>query len=166
MGMDLHRAGGDFWFNIFSWGQVLELAQQYGWEPAGTEMQPTEVLDADGNIDHELTDQFMAIREDWDGNYVTNDWQHVSDDDAAHIADALERALDDIPDFDSGEKAKKFTPDEPPVNPVARALLAAGFKPFVASNDLLSPVEFFSGEGKQKIRDFIDYCRAGGFEIG
>jgi hypothetical protein len=166
MGMDLHGAGGDFRFNIFAWGQVLGLAQQYGWEPAGTEMQPMELRNADGSVDHELTEHYMALAVDWDGNYFTNDFQHVSDEDAATIADALERALDDIPDFDSGEKTKEFTPDEPPDNPVARALLEGGLKPFVAPNDLLGPAEFFSGEDKQKIRDFIEYCRAGGFVIG
>jgi hypothetical protein len=36
MGMDLSGPAGDFWWDVFSWHKLLRIAQQYGWQPAGT----------------------------------------------------------------------------------------------------------------------------------
>ena len=38
----------------------------------------------------------------WGGGYFTNDYQVVSDEDAANIAEALECSLDDVPDEGGG----------------------------------------------------------------
>jgi hypothetical protein len=165
MGMDLTGAGGEISFNIFAWAKVLDLAQQYGWEPAGTEAPDFEVKDEDGNVDHELSEQLSCRAEDWDGNYSTNDFQSVTEHDAANIADALERALDDIPDFDANEKTKEYTLDDPPANAAARAVLAGTGGPLVGPDDSLDPREFLGGQEKRKVRDFISFCRAGGFLI-
>jgi|SRR5215813_3761197 len=77
MGMILDGAGGNIWVNVFEWGQLLRLAQTYGWMPAGT------LLD-EPNVD-------------WNGGYQTNDWQLVTADDARNLADALSRALPSLP---------------------------------------------------------------------
>jgi len=136
MGMDLSGEGGYYRFSNVGWGKVWELARQYGWEPTA----------------------------DWD-SYILNAYQTVDSEDAALLADALERALPDIPDFDTDEKLREYAPGDPPTDPVMQLLVeavGAGIGP----NDSLSPVEFFSGEAKEKVQDFIAYCRAGAFTIG
>ena len=93
MGMDLRGAGGTERFSVTSWWKVLQLAQEYGWQPTGTQA-PTFTL-ADGTVE--------AV-EGWSGTYLSNSYQRVGDEDAANIAEALRRALGDIPDFDTDEK--------------------------------------------------------------
>jgi hypothetical protein len=68
-------------------------------------------------------------------------------------------------DDDAGEKTKEYTLDDPPANAVARALLAGTGGPLVGPDDSLGPREFLSGEDKRKVKDFISFCRAGGFLI-
>jgi hypothetical protein len=129
--MDLSGPGGDFAYNNTSWGHLLRLASTYGWEPAGT--RPPKRCRT------------------WDGNYVTNDGQRVTAADARRLADALEKALPDLPDHDALEHKKKRVgqseefgiPWQTPTN----------------------PFEWFSGAGKERLRTFIAYCRAGGFTI-
>ncbi len=76
---------------------------------------------------------------DWDGTYFSNDGQFVTDRDASNIAAALERALDDIPEHDTMEDMQ-------------------------TAQDA-SPMEWFSGQGKTTVRDFIEFSRTGGFCI-
>jgi hypothetical protein len=104
MGMDLHGAAGYFRFNNWSWYQVLELAYEYGWKPAGTE--PGQWCDPETG---ELDEQLSPDPDEWDGTYFSNDHQWVTDEDAANIADALERALEDKPD--SSDEAKQWVRD-------------------------------------------------------
>ncbi len=158
MGMSLSGAGGHERFNHTAWWQVLKLASEYGWHPAGTEA--VQRYDETG----ELFEQLSHDPDEWSGTYFTNDGQYVTDADAAHIADALERALDDIPDFNTSEKWVEYGPANQPTSPVTRAMVEAGL---VASspNESLTSLEFFSGEAKQHVRDFIAFCRAGGFYI-
>ena len=61
------------------WSQTLAIAHENGWQPMGT-LPP-------------ICDQHMAS-----GNYSSNDSQLIVDEDAANMADALERALPGIPD--------------------------------------------------------------------
>ena len=149
MGMDLRGAGRTKRFSITSWCKVLQLAQEYGWQPAGTQA-PTFML-ADGTIE---------TAENWSGTYFDNSYQRVSDEDAANIAEALRRALSDIPDFDTDEKWVKL----PPSNPFERMMAEQGFE-MSGPNLSLTPLEFFSGEAKQQVEDFIAYCQAGWFLI-
>jgi hypothetical protein len=86
MGMILQGAGVEFSASVFDWGQILRLAQAYGWQPAGT------VID-EGDLCN-----FPNGR--WDGGYQTNDYQRVTADDARNIANALDRALNDLPEQD------------------------------------------------------------------
>jgi|SRR5215217_1584142 hypothetical protein len=115
MGVDISGKGGDVHFNWQTWRALLTLAYDYGWKPAGTE--PGRWVDPETG---ELDEQMSPNPDEWDGSYFTNGFQWVTDEDAAHIADALEQALDDI----------------------------------------------LGGEGKQRVSDFIAYCRAGVFSIG
>jgi hypothetical protein len=159
MGMDLNGAGGVQRFSNTSWRKMLELAYEYGWKPAGTE--PGQWVDPSTG---ELIEQLSPDPDEWDGNYRTNASQWVTDEDAAHIADALEQALDDIPDFDTDEKWVEYEPTDLPTSPVERSLVEQRLA-VSGPNESLSSLEFFSGEGKQKVRDFVAYCRAGTFFI-
>jgi hypothetical protein len=109
--MDLSGKCGYFRFNNGTWREVLKLAYDYGWKPAGTE--PGRWIDETGELDKQLS----ANPETWDSiDYFSNSFQWVTDEDAANIARALERALEDFPNKDT-------------------------------------------------VRDFVDYCRVGGFSI-
>jgi hypothetical protein len=166
MGMDLAGEGGYYHFGRIAWDKLLELGRQYGWEPAGTEYPEGTVYRPDGTVDEAMTEEERSVAAGWEGGYLSNNRQWVTAEDAACLADALERALPDIPDFDTDEKMKVYTPDEPPTDPVMAMLAEAGLGDLAGPDDSLSPVEFFSGEMKEKIRGFIRYCRAGGFSIG
>src|SRR5690242_7336785 len=69
-----------------AWGQVLSTAQENGWEPMGT-----------------LPPIYGQEALDWSASYTSNDSQLVIDEDAASLADALERVLLDI--FDAEARA-------------------------------------------------------------
>jgi hypothetical protein len=83
----------------------------------------------------------------WDGGYCSNDGQIVTAQDAATFADALERALPDIPDYGCQ----------------ALGLTKGGYV-FLANPDM-HPFEYFSGAEKQHVVSFIQLCRKGSFEI-
>lgn len=83
MGMDLHRKQGepytgseDFHCNMAGWTLLMDLADDGGWEPAGTIQ-----FDDDGSPDP-----------DWQGHYGYNDGQFVTSEDARAIGDAIDRA--------------------------------------------------------------------------
>jgi hypothetical protein len=98
----------------------------YGWQPMGTRV-PS------------MTHIHGFHAEAWDGTYLTNDGQIVVSEDALSLGMALEKALDDIPDFNLD--------DDPP--------------------DLsrVNPFEYFAGDEKQQVVDFIKFCRLGSFLI-
>jgi hypothetical protein len=85
MGMDLSGAGGYFRWTIYGWSNTLELAEQYGWHPMGTGA-PRGILKGNQS-----------------GSYFSNDGQLFYARDARNLAEALERALEEIPT----EKLKK-----------------------------------------------------------
>lgn len=65
------------------WLLILEVAEKHGWKPLGT-LAPM-FLDEDDNL-------VSCELDDWDGNYWTNDYQIVTEEDARGIANALELA--------------------------------------------------------------------------
>jgi hypothetical protein len=152
MGMDLGGKGGYFRFNNATWREVLKLAYDYGWKPAGTE--PGRWIDEMGELDK----QMCPDPETWESmDYFSNGYQWVTDEDAGNIAEALERALEDIPDEDTvGVLAASLSFD-----PVGGEV--SGIDTEQEKN--LTPLDWFSGEYKQMVREFIDYCRAGEFFI-
>jgi hypothetical protein len=127
MGMDLVNSKEKYFrWNIFFWGYVLRLGTMFGWEGSGTHLE----LEGDDK---------------WDGNYWTNDGQWVTADDAFALADALERALSEIPS-DASKQADQ-TVHLSRENQAKDALL----KRFVGDEDYL--------------QEFISFCREGGFNI-
>jgi len=91
--------------------------REYGWQPLGTEV--GQWCDPETG---ELCKQLSTDPDEWDGTYFCNESQWVTEEDAANIADALERVLEDKPNFKDGVR--------------------------------------------QRIRDFIAFCRVGEFTIG
>lgn len=75
-------------FRFVPWARILDLAQYYGWQPMGT---------VDPCWDDDPDSEFY-VDQTWDGNYGTNALQTVTAEDANALADALERALADVPD--------------------------------------------------------------------
>ena len=113
-------------FSKESWVKILNLAMFYGWQPLGTRV-PS------------ITEIHGLIFEDWDGTYLTNDGQIVVEEDALRMGRALEKSLDDIPDFNL---------EVHPPNP-----------------NQINPFEYFAGDEKQQLTDFIKFCRLGSFLI-
>lgn len=75
----------------------------------------------------------------------------VTQADALSLADALERSLPDIPDHQAVATASE---NRPAISELRRM------------SDGITLVEWFSGETKENIRNFIQFCRIGnGFEI-
>jgi hypothetical protein len=113
-------------FSKESWTRILSLAMFYGWQPMGTRV-PS------------ITELHGLNFEDWDGSYLTNDGQIVVTEDALRLGRALEKSLDDIPDFN----LEVYPPDLSKV----------------------TPFEYFAGDEKQQLADFIKFCRLGSFLI-
>jgi hypothetical protein len=113
-------------FSKESWTRILSLAMFYGWQPMGTRV-PS------------ITELHGLNFEDWDGTYLTNDGQIVVLEDALRLGMALEKSLDDIPDFN----LELYPPDLSKV----------------------TPFEYFAGDEKQQLADFIKFCRLGSFII-
>jgi hypothetical protein len=113
-------------FTREAWTKLLSLAIFYGWQPMGTRV-PS------------MTEIHGFHAESWDGTYLTNDGQIVAAEDALALGSALEKALDDIPDFNLDY--------------------------YLIDPDKVNPFEYFAGDGKDQLVDFIKFCRLGSFLI-
>src|SRR5262249_37495558 len=87
MGFDLHGRHETVSFNLAGWRYLLETANSFGWQPAGTEAPDLENVGL-GSIPIEPIGPARA----WNGGYFTNDFQTVTDDDARQMGAALLRA--------------------------------------------------------------------------
>jgi hypothetical protein len=205
MTMDLSAPHGEQHFNNHTWSQLLEMALQHGWKPAGVrapeprdleeeleededeapdlagedeedeeefaedegedaedeeeepvDAGPEELTGGEIPADHPLArlikSLFPRAGDPVLRGYFVNDGQRVSTEDARALADALERGLPDIPDHDALTH-KTF---EHPGSPGMRLM---------AIDTPASPYEWFSGDKKGVVKEFIAYCRQGGFEI-
>lgn len=113
-------------FSRDAWTRVLSLGMFYGWEPMGTRA-PS------------MTEIHGFHAESWDGTYLTNEGQIVVAEDALSWGIALEKSLDDIPDFNLDEYSLDL--------------------------QQLNPFEYFAGDEKQQLVDFIKFCHLGSFLI-
>ena len=146
-------------FSGEAWIRVLNLAMFYGWQPMGTRL--SSVV--------ESYDFEMEEWDEWDGTYLTNDGQSIIAEDALALAAALERSLDDIPDFKIaihrvGETEKPNTLLEK-LSPVERAVMEAGLNDHLLEFMEIHPFEYFAGDEKLHLEGFIKFCRLGSFTI-
>jgi hypothetical protein len=153
MGMHLvNKQQNEYGFSVMSWYKVLNLAFMCGWIPAGT--LPPADYDDDEAGDTEYRE--------WDGRYHSGEGQWITREDALAFAAALEAGLDDIPDLDLGE-------------PIRKPIRFGEFDMYlneeetierVATRYTKNPFEYFSGpQRKTRLRDFIAFCRQGGFMV-
>ena len=146
-------------FSGEAWVKVLNLAVSYGWQPMGTRLSSV--------IESYRFD--IEEWENWDGTYLTNDGQTIIARDALALAAAVERALDDIPDFKIEIQRLTETQKEErlhgPLSPVERAILEAGLEDHLRGLMEIHPFEYFAGDEKLHLADFIRFCRLGSFTI-
>jgi hypothetical protein len=136
------------------WAKALELAKLYGWKAAGT--QPPSHID------------FVQLNAEWDGRYFTNDGQVVKTEDAHSLAAALERSLDDIPDesIPIDWNAIQIEDDLPEwLSPEERELVEEGLQDGLLDIVGVSPVDYFAGDEKKRLKEFMRFCRLGSFAI-
>jgi hypothetical protein len=133
-----HSDGSSLVFPGEEWPYVLQLLEQYGWDPVGT-ISPR----LDGS---------------WDGTYLVARGQMVSVQDATAMASALESALPEIAEEDAGATSPTASsPDrksDDPRSALSRALRRT------------DPREVLKGPAKQRLRAFIEFARSGEFRIG
>lgn len=177
MGYDLtNDKGNDFRFNIHGWRPLLQIAEMHGWEPMGT------TLDNDPEWDGSYYSN--------DGQYVTpEDSRALANalrsalDDIPDIRTAPD-VITHVPEgfFNNPgwrehevEMYLKHHAEPGQTQPVVMTLSEmqeTGKVPTVLVVDTPgyyreAPLEYWSGEnGKRYIREFIEFCANGGFEIG
>ncbi|MBI4766661.1 MAG: hypothetical protein HY787_19040 [Deltaproteobacteria bacterium] len=101
MGVDLLslKNNREAWFNWTAWKFLLNTAREFGWEPMGTVInlkEPPSPRKGEG-INY-LEKQRIKKRaeewdKDWDGSYISNDDQIVTDSDAANLLQSLTRSI-------------------------------------------------------------------------
>ncbi len=97
------------------------------------------------------------------GDYFSNSGQWVTEEDAISLSCAIENALDDIPNHDAINS--KDRQDALPRR-IARLMRdMPGSRPFPSIRESISAKEWFSGEQKNRLNEFIAFCRQGGFQI-
>jgi hypothetical protein len=135
------------------WLKALELARVYGWKPMGTRPPP--------NFD------FYKPFAEWDGRYMTNDGQNVKKVDSLWIADALEKALDHISDTNPKTDWNSGFLDDLPewLSPEEKAMIEEELHDGLLDVLGVNPLEYFAGDEKRNLRQFIRFCRLGSFKI-
>jgi len=179
MGYDLFSERSEheptyFSANIHSYPKLLALAEIYGWEAQGT--LPPSLCEPDD------PEQRSVKNNNWSGSYYGNDYQVVSDSDAQAMADALERAINKIPNhiwecadlwnkkiLMIGRTKRKFL-DQTEYNKryvelvnIIGQNLGCSIHPSVIDSE--NPISYFRGNNKEFLADFIKFCRNGAFQI-
>ena len=127
-----------------TWSRMLSLARFYGWRPMGTLPPQTHNL---------RKPAYERGNNTWDGTYLRNEGQIVRAEDALLLAMALELSLDDVPDVNP-ERDGASTEDLPEwLSPAEKSSLG------------ILPFEYFAGDGKQNLAEFIRFCTLGEFVI-
>jgi hypothetical protein len=137
-----------------TWSRILSLARFYGWQPMGT-LPP---------YLHNLRKPTYA-EQGWDGTYLRNEGQVVQANDAMCLAVALQASLDDIPD-ENPERDLGTYDDLPEwLSPAERALIRNGLQKHEEIPLGILPFEYFAGDGKRNLIEFIRFCKLGEFVI-
>lgn len=158
MAVYLVNERGNRWSTGFAtWFHLGMLAKEHGWEPAGT-LPP---LDWDG-------------RGPWDSSdYGTNSGQAVTAEDAAALADALERALPHIPEEELGDEERlaiwertlsSYSSEMGIPRDDLEKLLATPILGTFIMKYSFTPTEWLAGK-RDFVRGFIAFLREGSFRI-
>lgn len=137
------------------WVKTLELARLYGWQSKGT-CPPAHL-------------NLYELNADWHGTYLTNDGQIVKTEDAFLMAAALEKSLEYISDVNHkiDWNAEIRWDDNLPewLSPEECALIEEELQDGLLDIMGMDPLEFFAGDEKRHLKEFIRFCRLGSFEI-
>ena len=137
------------------WSKALDLAELYGWQPIGTEPPSTH--------------DFHELNAEWDGTYLTNDGQTIRASDAYSLAAALEKALEDIPDAktEMDWNPKLWMEDDFPewLSPDEIEIVDDGLKDSLLDIIEVHPLQYFAGDEKYNLKQFVRFCRLGNFII-
>jgi hypothetical protein len=137
-----------FRIDIQSWYFALEVGHDYGWLPLA--MISTE--------DAEQVERVPGQEFEWYGDYLQGN--QVGALEAQSWAEAFEEALADIPDHDATAHKTGASPMPAIIKRFNRDL-GNRFDP----KQCVGALEWFSGQRKQMLWDFIAFCRQGGFRI-
>ena len=170
------RRSARFWFNIDEWPLVLKLAQIHGWEPEGTQPSFDDQLMSTGGAEDTNADTDTDTAEhtdkaysggEWSGTYLLNRMQSVTDSDAAALADAVEQALEHIPavpiDKQLENRRVLYLENSDGPEEVVEKILERFTDDFTKVAD--PHLEFSGPEHKEKLENFVAFCRRGGFTI-
>jgi hypothetical protein len=160
-----------------AWKMLIDLALRYGWKPAGAQklemkddpaeeqessegglgkLWPLPVNVPGAPVDKGLAQAVKSVlfqsNDPVVDSYFKNAGFRVTAQDAWALAEALERALPDVPNHDA--LAGKTV--ELPVAPGER---------FLPLGTPVNPFEWFSGENRRHLVGFIAFCWQGGFDI-
>ena len=112
---------------------------------------------------------FYTLNAEWDGGYLTNDGQTVQAEDAASLASALELSLEEIPDVNPPVDWGSYfaLDDDLPdwLSPEEKEMIEEGLHDGLLDILGTDPLVFFAGGEKQRLKDFIRFCRLGSFDI-
>jgi hypothetical protein len=144
-----------------AWSRVLSLAMFYGWVPLGTLPPYTHNLRKSADEGEQYAD--------WDGTYLRAEGQTVRSQDALMLAIALRMSLDDIPDVNP-DRELTLEDDLPEwLSPSERAMIQDGLEQHLGEHGEtrlgILPFEFFAGDGKPNLVNFIHFCMLGEFVI-
>jgi len=145
MGVLLRGEQGEFVLNNAGWAMLLRLAWDYGWRPKGTRPPA-----------HWAVGPNPERAEQWNpADYVTCRGQRVLDEDSDLLAEALAALIDDLPPTDPAEGDDLAHVEMP------------GFPPrsFVSPTRTVNAFEALGGSNREGFREFLRFCRRGGFEI-
>ncbi|HKY54080.1 MAG TPA: hypothetical protein VJM08_07245, partial [Anaerolineales bacterium] len=105
------------------------------------------------------------LRAEWDGGYLTNDGQMIKAEDAQSMANALEKALNDISDakIETDWSTKFWIDDDLPewLSPEEKEMVEDGIENELFDVLGIHPLEFFAGAEKAYLKKFIRFCRMG-----
>jgi hypothetical protein len=144
MAMALGRDNGDHLGVSYSlWATVLELAEQWGWRPVGTD--PPRGVD----------------RSEWGGSYYSSDGQVCRDEDARALADGISGFL-------RGRAPAQSRPPTDAERDQFRGFVAAAVRH--TESPLCHPAGGAGGwlgtaDGRDFLRRFVEFCQGGAFEL-
>ena len=147
MGMDLSGSQGAMSMNWAGWRKLLQTAEKHGWQPSGTE-----------------PPWYYEDPTEWEGGYFSNDGQYVTEADAKNIADALQRAEDELSDTNQNQ-----TPEETAADQLISETGSDEF-PSPQHRAMFEKISVmlygqYGETGESLTRRFIKFCRGGGFTI-
>jgi hypothetical protein len=144
---------GAITFSNLQWGLLVKLAYDHGWKPWGVRPPEDWIASSDAERDASGGSSGGGGARRWHFmDYFSLKRQQIVAGDALAMADAIERALPDIPTHDALSHKVIQEIQLPDVDEPLRMM-----QPGVTVNAF----EFFSGANRRILQEFITLCRSG-----